>query len=44
MHGGKYIFVGEWVNGKRKGRVKCVDGEYIYMGYWEDDQRHGWGI
>ena len=38
------MYVGEWENGKRKGRGKLTDGNYIYMGYWEDDHRKGWGM
>lgn len=39
-----YVYVGEWENGKRKGRGKLTDGDYTYMGFWEDDRRRGWGL
>ena len=41
---GTYVYIGEWVSGKRKGRGKVTDGNYVYMGFFEDDKRHGWGM
>ncbi|XP_056611421.1 alsin isoform X3 [Triplophysa dalaica] len=40
------VFVGQWVQGKKKGYGVCDDfsrGEK-YMGIWLDDQRHGDGL
>ena len=41
---GNYVYIGEWVNGKRKGRGKVTDGNYVYMGFFENDRRQGWGM
>ena len=41
---GTYVYVGEWEDGRRKGRGKLTDGNYVYMGFFENDKRQGWGM
>jgi len=43
----RYMFDGEWVDGKRQGvgqMIEVRNGKLIYIGGWKQDKRHGYGI